>query len=146
MSSSEPRAPVAVDMRLIAPLALAILGDLARPLLVLDHGQQIARLRHPVQAQDLDRHRRAGLSTGCAAIVEQRAHTAPLRAGDDDVADLERAALHQHRGDHAAATIELGLDDRAVRLAVRIGLQVEQLGLQLHGLDQLVEIDAAWWR
>ena len=39
----------------------------------------------------------------------------------------------------AAAAIELGLDDRTLRLAVGIGLEVEQLGLELDGLDQLVE-------
>ena len=133
-------------MRLIAPLALAVLGDLARPLLAVDHGQQVAGLRHAVQAQDLDRRRRPGRLDRLAAIVEQRAGTAPLGTGDDEVADLERAALHQHRGDHAAAAVELGLDDRAVRLAVGVGPQVEQLGLQLDRLDQLVEVGAAWWR
>ena len=146
MSSSVPRAPVAGDMRLIAPLALPVLGDLARPLLAVDHGQQVAGLRHAIQAQDLDRRRRPGLVHRLPAIVEQRARPAPLGTGDDEVADLEGAALHQHGRDHAAAAVELGLDDRAVRLAVRVGAQVEQLGLQLDRLDQLVEVDAAWWR
>ena len=61
------------------------------------------------------------VSTGCAAVVEQRAGPAPLGAGDDEVADLQRAALDQHGRDHAAAAIELGLDDRAVRLAIGVG-------------------------
>ena len=75
-----------------------------------------------------------------STIVEQRTSPAPLGTGDDEVAHLQRAALHQHGSDHAAAAIELGLDDRAMRLAVRVGAHVEQLGLQLDCLDQLVEV------
>ena len=77
-----------------------------------------------------------------AAIVDQRAHAAPFVAGDDDVADLQRAALHQHGGDRAAALVELGFDDDAFGGAVRIGLQVENFGLQQDRLEQLVEIGA----
>ena len=58
ISSTEPR-PVAAA-RLLAPLALAVLGDLARPALAVDHDQRIAGVGHAVQAEDLDRHRRAG--------------------------------------------------------------------------------------
>ncbi len=54
-----------------------------------------------------------------AAIVEERAHAAPLAAGDEDVADLERAALDQHGGDRAAAALELRLDHHAVGGPVR---------------------------
>ena len=52
-------------------------------------------------------------------IVEQRAHAAPRRAGDDDIADLQRAALNEHRADRTAAALELGFDDDAFRRAVR---------------------------
>ena len=60
-------------------------------------------------------------------------------AGHDDVAALQGAALDQHGGDRAAAAVELGLDDHAVGGAVGVGLQVEHLGLQQDGLDQVVE-------
>ena len=52
---------------------------------------------------------------------------------------LQRAALHEHGGDHAATAIEPRLDDRTPGLAVGIGLELEQLGLQLQLLEQRVE-------
>ena len=125
---------------LLAPLALAVLGDLARAALALDHDQGIAGIGHAVEPERLDRHRRAGALDVLAAVVDQRPHAAPLAAADDDVADLERAALDQHGRDHAAAAVELGLDHRALRRAVGVGAQLEDLGLQLDHLDQLVEV------
>jgi len=43
------------------------------------------------------------------------------------VADLERARLHQHGGDRAAAPLEVRVDDRADRVAVGIRLQLEDV-------------------
>ena len=127
-------------MRLVAALALPVLGDLARALLAVDHGQKVAGLGHSVQAQDLDRSGGAGLLDRLPAIVQQGAGPAPVGAGDDEVAHLQRPALDQNGRHHAAAAIELGLDDRAVRLAIGVGAHVEQFGLELHRLDQLVEV------
>ena len=123
----------------LAALADAVVGDLARPALALDDRERITRLRRRVEAQDLDRHRRPGRGYRLAAIVDQRAHATPGAAGHDDVADAQRAALHEHRADRAATALQLRLDDHAVRRTVRIGLQVQQLGLQMDGFEQLVE-------
>ena len=57
--------------------------------------------------------RRAGVLHLLAVVVDQGADAAPLGAGDDDVADLERAALDEHGRDRAAAAVELGLDHDA---------------------------------
>ena len=54
---------------------------------------------------------------------------------------MQRAALHQHGRDRAAAAIELRLDHGAFGGTLRIGLEVENFGLQRDGLEQLVEID-----
>ena len=75
-----------------------------------------------------------------AAIVDQRAHPAPLAAGDKDVADSQRAALDQHRRDRAAAALELGLEHDAFGRTVRVGLEIEQLGLQQDRFFELVEV------
>ena len=53
---------------------------------------------------------------------------------------LQRAALHQHGGDRTTAAIELGFDHGAFCGTFRIGLEVEQFGLQRDHLEQLVEI------
>ena len=74
-----------------------------------------------------------------AEIVDQRAHAPPGRTGDDDVADAQGAALDQHGADRTAAALELGLDDDAFGGAIRVGPQIQQLGLQADRLEQLVD-------
>ena len=53
---------------------------------------------------------------------------------------FERAALDQHGRDRAAAAFELGFEHDAFGRPVRVGLQVEQLGLQQDRFFELVEI------
>ena len=81
--------------RLVALLAGAIVGDLAGAGLALDHREAVAGLGRALEAEHLDRRRRAGFLDLLAVIVDQRADAAPVGAGDDDVADPERAALDQ---------------------------------------------------
>ena len=50
-----------------------------------------------------------------AAVVDERAHLADDRPGDDRVADVQRAVLHEDRGHRPAALVELGLEHRARR-------------------------------
>ena len=52
---------------------------------------------------------------------------------------LQGAALHQHGADRTAAALQLGFDDDAFGRAVGIGLELEQLGLQMNGFQQLVD-------
>ena len=69
------------------------------------------------------------------------ARTLPARcAGDEHVADAKRAALDEHGRERAAALVELGLDHRAFGGAVGVGLQLEDFGLELDRVEQLVEI------
>ena len=78
-------------------------------------------------------------------VVVHRAHAAPVGAGDERVADLQRAALDEHGHDGAAARVELGLDDHAGRLGVRVGLELLDLGEQQDRLEQVVEVLRASW-
>ena len=64
-----------------------------------------------------------------------------MRTGDHEIADPQRAALHEHGGDRAAAAIEPRLDDRALGAARGIGHEVEQFGLERDRLEELVEVD-----
>ena len=114
--------------------------DLARARFALDDVEFVAGLRRAVEAQYLDRESRQRLLHRVAAIVHQTAHAAPYGAGHQHVADLQRATLHQHGGHRAAARIELGFDDDAVGHAVRVGLELEHLGLHEDGFLELVEI------
>src|SRR5690606_24294350 len=109
---------------LLTRLALAILRDLAGTRLGIHHGELVASLRRALKAQNLCRSGRAGLLDLFGAIVDERAHPAPLIAGDEDVARFQRAVLHQHGRDRAATLVELGFDDDTLGGAVRIGLEV----------------------
>ena len=79
------------------------------------------------------------LRDALAAVVVHRADAAPVGAGDERVADAQRAALDEHRDDRAAARVELGLDDDAGRLGVGVGLELLEVGDDLDRLEQVVE-------
>ena len=121
---------------LVLDHAGAIFGDFAGARFVLDDLERIARRRHARQAEDLDRHRRTGFLDLLALVVDQRTDLAALGADDEDVADLERAAIDEDRRDRAAALVELGLDHGAFGRAIGVGAQFEQFGLELDLLDQ----------
>ena len=95
--------------------------------------------------EHLDRLGRAGRLDALARVVGHRAHAAPVGAGDDRVADLQRAALDEHGDDRAAARIELGLDHGAGGLGVRVGGELLDLGHQQQALEQVVEALRASW-
>src|SRR5580692_7835211 len=76
---------------------------------------------------------------GPALVVQDRAHPAPLVAGNDDLAWVQRALLHQHGGNRSAAAIEPAFDHRALGTAIRVGLQIEDLGLQHDRFRQLIQ-------
>ena len=132
--------PVLRAVRVLALLADAIIGELARAGFALDHREPVAGFGRAGEAQHLDRHRRAGLLHGFALVVDQRADAAPFGAGDDEVADMQRAALDQHGRHRAAAAVELGLDHGAFGGARRIGLEIEDFGLQPDHFEQLVDV------
>ena len=95
----------------------ALLGELAGAAVVLDRLDELAGVADAVEAEHLDRHPGIGGLDALAGEVVHRPHPAPLRTGDERVADLERAALDQHGDDRAAAGVELGLDHGARRRA-----------------------------
>ncbi len=123
------------------PLAAAV-RDVARLAVVRDDARELAARRRLVEAEDLDRVAGRSALAALALVVEQRLHAAVRVAGDDRVADLERAALHEHRRDRAAADVEARLDDRAGRLGVGIGAQALELEIrdEENLLEQRVEV------
>ena len=102
--------------RLLALLLLAEGDDRAGLRLVLDDLERVAGLRQILEARDLDGRGRAGLVDLLAAVVVHRAHAAEDRAREEDVADLERAGLDEHRRDVAAARVAPRLEHDAARL------------------------------
>ena len=123
----------------------ALAGERAGLAVVLDHVRELAGLGHGVEAEHLDRLGRTGRLDALARVVGHRADAAPVGAGDDRVADLQRAALDEHGDDGATARIELGLDHGAGGVRVRVGGELLELGRQLQALEQVVEALRASW-
>ena len=141
MSESEVRRRRSARRLLLSPLTLSIFGDFTRARFALDHGDAIARVRRAGESEHLDWRRRPRRLEGLALVIDQRPDAAPVRAGDDQRADPERAPLHENRRYRSPTAVESGFDDRAFRAAVGVGDEIEQLGLQRDRLEQLVEID-----
>ena len=118
----------------------ALLGQLAGIALVLEHAELVAGDRDAVQAQDLDRVGRRSALDMLTARVDQRTDASVGRAGDDSVARMQRAALHEHGGHRAAALVEVGLDDEAGGQRIGVSAKLEHVGLQQDGLEQVVDV------
>ncbi len=75
-----------------------------------------------------------------ALVVDECAHAAPLVARNDDLARSEGTLLYEDGRNRTAASVELGFHHRAFGRPVRIGLEIEDFGLQQDRLEQLVEV------
>ncbi len=75
-----------------------------------------------------------------ALVVDECANAAPLVARNDDLARSEGTLLYEDGRDRTAASVELGFHHRAFGRPVRIGLEIEDFGLQQDRLEQLVEV------
>src|SRR5205807_69687 len=107
---------------LAAYALLAAVRELARTALGLHDAPGLACGRCLVEAEDFDGRPGCGLGELLAAEVVQRTHARPRVAGDDRVADAQRATVDEHRRDGSAALVETGLDDRTGRLDAGIRL------------------------
>jgi len=113
----------------LALLVGTVARDFAGAGLVLDHGETVAGFRRAVEASTSTERTVRPRRWSLALIVDKCAHAAHLGAGDDDVADLQCAALNQ--------TVATGprprsscFDHGAFGGTRDVGLEVEQFGLQ----------------
>jgi hypothetical protein len=127
---------------LLAALACGpAFGHVTREPLGVDDAELVTGLGHVVEPDDLHRTGRGGLVDLLPVLVEHGADLAVGGARHEDVPALERAALDQDRGDGATSLVEVGLDHATAGVLVRVRLQLEQVGLQEHDLEQLVQAD-----
>src|SRR6266550_1021445 len=122
-----------------APLSELGEGDLAGHLLRTDDLEDVACLRHLAHARDDHRRRRRRLCDALSPVVGERADPAIDVAADEVVTDLERAGLYQHRGDGAATALQVRVHDGPDRVAVRIRLQLQDVGGKDDGGQQVVD-------
>jgi hypothetical protein len=109
----------------VALARLPLLGDLPGDAVLADDEEVVTGAGHVGEAEHLHRLAGAGLGDVLAALVEHGADAAEGVAGDDRVADAQRAAGDQDGRDRAAALVEPGLDGDALRVDVRVGEQLE---------------------
>lgn len=124
---------------------LALGGDLAGLLLGLHHVEGVAGGGGAVKAEYQRRSGRPCLGDALVAFVEHGLDLAVVGAGEDYVADMEGAVLHEHGGHIAAALVERRLDDRPYGLAVGIGAEFEHLGFEQHLLHEFLELRGPFW-
>src|SRR4029079_1431698 len=93
----EPRALGAE--RLVLRLHLAVLRDLPRLGRVFQRLEQVAGRGQAAEAEHFDRRGRRRHLDRLAAIVDERTYLADDGAGDDRVADAQRAVLDENGGD-----------------------------------------------
>ena len=109
---------------------------------VFDHEELVAGHRHADHAKHLHRNRGAGFLDRFPSFVEHRADATREEATNEVVANLEGAALHEHRRHGALARVELRLDNRAGGAPIRVGLEVQDLGLQKNLVEQRPDVGA----
>ena len=123
----------------------ARLGDGAGDLVVGRDAQLVAGERHVVEAEHLDRHRRARFRRPrlpCSSNIAR--HLAPAAAGDDGLADAQRAALDERGDDRAAARVEVRLEHERARRRLRVGRESASSTSATSRIDveQLVDAEA----
>src|SRR6266480_921338 len=119
----DPRPPLREQGAALA--GLPALGDLPRHPLVGHDQEVVARVGHRVEPQHLHRAGRRRVRDRLAVLVEQRPDPAERVAADDRVANVQRAALHQHGRHRAAALVQVRLDRDALCVLVGVGPQVK---------------------
>ena len=119
----------ALDQFGVAFFANTVTGNFFGLVFVGDDNKIIACGRRTLQAENLYRRCRTGLVHFFAHFVKHGADTAPLFAGNNDVADVQRTLLNQDRRNGTTAFFHLGFDNRTLGFTIRIGLQIQNFGL-----------------
>ena len=121
-----------------------MLSDFACFLLRLKHVEGVSGCGSAVHAEDKDRRGGSGFGDALVALIKHRLDFAIVGSGENDIADFERAVLHEHGGNVAPSFVEARLDYGAYGLAVGVGLEVEQLSFKQHFFHELVDSEAFW--
>ena len=105
--------------------------EISRASASLPHCQErVTGLWNSREADHLNRFTRQDLINFFAAIVEHRADSAAVIAGDNRIADMQRSAFDNDGSDDTTTTIKFRFHDRTARQLIGIALQLQHFGLQ----------------
>ena len=127
---------------LFTALAFTIIGDFTGTGFIRHHVKTVTRFWCRVQAQHFHRNRRTSGFQLFTLFVDKCAHPAPGGTGHENIAMLQGAALYEYGGNRATTLVKLGFDDQTTGFTIRVGLEVENFGLQQNRIQQLVKIGA----
>src|SRR5262245_10251422 len=123
-----------------AGLRLAKLADLLRLGDVVDDLELVAGGGNAFKTEHLYGRGRGRLLHALAEVVHQRADLAEVIAGDEGVADAQRAVLNQHRRDRTSPAVQLRFEHSARRFAPGVRLQVENVRRQQDHFEQALDV------
>ncbi len=104
------------------------MGHKAGGLIVGHYLQDVARLRHFAEAEDLGRGARLDLAQTALLVVTQGLDPPRHVANHDGVVEVEGAVLDQYGSQRAALPVHARFDDGADRRSAWVGLQFGDLG------------------
>ena len=119
-------------------------GDGARHLVARSNAQLVTGERNVVEPEYFDRNRRPGFDDLLTALVEHRAHAAPSGPGNDGIADVECAVLHERGHYRPAPGIEVGFEHCRDGRSLRVGDEVFgdlRVGDEQHRVEEVVDSD-----
>ncbi len=98
--------------------------------------------RGTVEAQQGNRRGRTGAFYLLSTFVVHGFDAAVIGAGNNDVAHVHRAVLHQDGGQITAALVQGTFNHGAAAHFVGVGLELQQVGLEEHLLQELIYVQA----
>ena len=140
MQRLEGQACAAGSDRFLLCLVLPEHRDLSSLGRIGDGLEGVTRLWDTGQPQYLDRTRRADRLDLVAAIVDQGPNTADHGAGDEVVAHVERAILHQDGCNRTSPAVNFGFEDGSSRDPLRVGLVLAHFRNEQDHVEQSIEV------
>ena len=125
--------------RLLALELLTFVSDVTCLLLGRQYVELVTCLRCTVETKDRTGLTRVYLIDLLTTLVEHRTDTSVVRSCEHDIAHVERTVLYQEGCYISTSFVQRGLDDRTFRTTFGVCLEVEQLCLQEHFLQELID-------
>src|SRR5690606_19803429 len=111
--------------------------------LLVCHGEEfVTGIRRAVQAQNLHRDRRTRILHLATKLVGHCTNLAEEGTGNHHITLAQSTVLNQHGGYGTTATLQAGFNHHTLGSGIRRGIQLQDLGLQQHRFQQVINTHA----